>query len=183
MSRSIGRDHGRWGEPRSLRVPFLETPALQSGLRACHDGSWQISLLIHQGEVGRSPHGRAASARAYPPSRSNLNPRCSPNKVQFMGGYEWAGHSIRDRVTSCDPNHSPPHPDVRFSIPEVKRDLDRRGTAMVRDIAIMIAAIAAIVAFAPKVSGRADHSATEAADTACLKQRVGTPGCLTPRGD
>ena len=28
---------------------------------------------------------------------------------------------------------------------------------MVRDIAIMIAAIAAIVAFAPKVSGRADH--------------------------
>ena len=54
---------------------------------------------------------------------------------------------------------------------------------MVRDIAIMIAAIAAIVAFAPKVSGRADHPATEAADMACLKQRAGTPGCLTPRGD
>jgi hypothetical protein len=54
---------------------------------------------------------------------------------------------------------------------------------MVRDIAIMIAAIAAIVAFAPKVSGRADHPATEAADTACLKQHAGTPGCLTPRGD
>jgi hypothetical protein len=72
---------------------------------------------------------------------------------------------------------------VRFSIPEVKRDLDRRGTAMVRDIAIMIAAIAAIVAFAPKVSGRADHPVTEAADMACLKQRAGTPGCLTPRGD
>jgi hypothetical protein len=51
---------------------------------------------------------------------------------------------------------------------------------MVRDITIMIAAIAAIVAFAPKVSGRADH---EAADTACLKQHVETPGCLTPRGD
>jgi hypothetical protein len=54
---------------------------------------------------------------------------------------------------------------------------------MVRDITIMIAAIAAIVAFAPKVSGRADHPATEAADTACLKQHVETPGCLTPRGD
>jgi len=54
---------------------------------------------------------------------------------------------------------------------------------MVRDIAIMIAAIAAIVAFAPKVSGRADHPVTEAADMACLKQRAGTPGCLPPRGD
>ena len=54
---------------------------------------------------------------------------------------------------------------------------------MVRDIAIMIAAIDAIVAFAPKVSGRADHPVTQAADTAFLKQRAGTPGCLTPRGD
>ena len=44
---------------------------------------------------------------------------------------------------------------------------------MVRDIAIMIAAIAAIVAFAPKVSGRADHPVTQAADTACLSSAPG----------
>jgi hypothetical protein len=60
---------------------------------------------------------------------------------------------------SCD--HSLQDPGVPRSITEVKRDLDRRGTAMIRDIVIMLAVVAAIVAFAPKVSGGG------AADTAC----------------
>ena len=68
---------------------------------------------------------------------------------------------------SCDPDHSLQDPDVPRSITEVKRDLDRRGTAMIRDIVIMLAVVAAIVAFAPKVSGGANNPVAGAADTAC----------------
>jgi hypothetical protein len=165
-------------------MPFLETPALQSGLRACHDDSWQISFLIHQGDVGRSPLWSrrlcacisAFALKSEPALLAEQGPihgrvRMGPGTASATESHHVIQITV-PRTRTCD-----------FSIPEVKRDLDRRGTAMVRDIAIMIAAIAAIVAFAPKVSGRADHPATEAADTACLKQHVETPGCLTPRGD
>jgi hypothetical protein len=70
-------------------------------------------------------------------------------------------------IMSCDPDHSLQDPGVPRSITEVKRDLDRRGTAMIRDIVIMLAVVAAIVAFAPKVSGGANNPVARAADTAC----------------
>jgi hypothetical protein len=38
---------------------------------------------------------------------------------------------------------------------------------MIRDIVIMLAVVAAIVAFAPKVSGGANNPVARAADTAC----------------
>jgi len=38
---------------------------------------------------------------------------------------------------------------------------------MIRDIVIMLAVVAAIVAFAPKVSGGANNPVAGAADTAC----------------
>jgi hypothetical protein len=77
---------------------------------------------------------------------------------------------------SCDPDHSLQDPGVPRSITEVKRDLDRRGTAMIRDIVIMLAVVAAIVAFAPKVSGGANNPVERPTRpvAACLRQRVET---------
>ena len=66
----------------------------------------------------------------------------------------------------CDPGHSASLPAHATLVPSVRSDVIsiRIDEVMIRDILIMLAAVAAVVAFAPKVSHGVNTPAQEAVD-------------------